>query len=106
MGNSPTNNHPGAANPRLLHFLNQNTTMRDKTKILHRPWLYANYPWRAIDHSGWEFYCLVEPSVYGSIWLGHESTDKRGQLLSEAVPYWKETKQSFEEYQLKKTKQI
>jgi hypothetical protein len=47
----------------------------------------------------WEFYCLVEPSVYGNIWLGDESTDKRGQLFSEAVPYWKETKQSFEDYQ-------
>jgi hypothetical protein len=73
--------------------------MKKTDKLKQRPWQYPNYPYRAIDHSGWEFYCLVEPSVYGNIWLGHESTDKRGQLFSEAVPYWKETKQSFEEYQ-------
>lgn len=68
-------------------------------EIMQRSWLYLNYPYRSIDQSGWEFYSLVEPNVYGNIWLGDASTDKRGYLLIGAAPYWRYTKQSFEEYQ-------
>ncbi len=82
--------------------------MKKTDKLKQRPWRHPNYPWRAVDKNGGDYYYLYRPEKYDKYEWGISSeqpdTESKwpvrfvGTIQLEFAEDWENTVQSYDDY--------